>query len=175
GTNYFKSDDLAVIGMQCTGRYCDNISLIMRSAIVGTGGEWTEPFSDVDVGYCDSGYVAGIECTGRYCDNLRLYCKEPELLDSDNDGLPDYYENDHGFDRSNPEDAVWDADNDGFSNLREYISGTNPQDAGIPFPPFDYDLDCDVDVDGKDLNQFIVKGLFDEQSLLFFSEDFGQN
>ena len=155
GTNYFKSDDSAVIGMQCTGRYCDNISLIMRSAIVGTGGEWTEPFSEYAQGDCGSGYVAGVECAGRYCDNLSLYCKEPVLLDSDNDGLPDYYENDHGFDHLNPEDAVLDADNDGFSNLREYISGTNPQDAGIPFPPLVYDLDCDADVDGSDLYQFI--------------------
>ena len=175
GTNYFMDDNLAVIGMQCTGSYCDNISLIMRVANVGTGGEWTEPFSDYAQGYCDGGYVAGVKCTGSYCDNLSLYCKKPELLDSDNDGLPDYYENDHGFNPLNSEDAVWDADNDGFSNLREYISGTNPQDDGIPFPPFVYDLDCDVDIDGKDLYQFIVEGLFDERSLLFFSEDFGRN
>ena len=177
GTNYFMDDGLAVIGMRCTGTCCDNISLIMRSVVGGvTGGEWTEPFSEhTPQGVCDGGYVAGVECTGSYCDNLRLYCKKPELLDSDNDGLPDYYENDHGFYPLNPADAVWDADNDGFSNLREYVSGTNPQDAGIPFPPFYYDLDCDVDIDGSDLNQFIVEGLFDEQTFLFFSEDFGRN
>jgi hypothetical protein len=97
------------------------------------------------------------------------------LLDFDNDGLPDYYENDYGFDYSNPEDAVFDRDNDGFSNLREYISRTNPEGDELPIPPFEYDLDCDIDIDGSDLNLFIIEGGFDEQSLLFFSEDFGRN
>jgi hypothetical protein len=130
GTNYFMDDGLAVIGMQCTGRYCDNISLIMRSAIVGTGGEWTEPFSDYAQGVCDWGYVAGVECTGSYCDNLRLYCKEPVLHDSDNDGLPDDLEdvNQNGIvdagetDPNNP-----DTDNDGLNDgLEVNTLGTDP-------------------------------------------------
>jgi len=75
-TNYFKSDDKAVVGMRCHERYCDAISLILRSAS-GEGGEWAaETFSDVGVGHCGSGYVAGVACSGSYCDNLRLYCKE---------------------------------------------------------------------------------------------------
>ena len=96
-----------------------------------------------------------------------------ELVDSDSDGLPDYYESIHGLDIYNPEDATSDKDDDGFSNLREYISGTNPENAEeIPAPEFDYDIDGDVD--GSDLGEFINEGFFDEQSLLFFSEDFGR-
>ena len=64
-----------MVGMQCGSRYCDWISLITRSA-VGTGGEWTETFSDPVNGECGSGYVAGVACYGSWCDDLSLYCKE---------------------------------------------------------------------------------------------------
>lgn len=175
GTNFIIRDDYAVIGMACLGSYCDSISLLMKPAYYGKEGyTWTPYFSDYAQGHCDSGYVGGVQCAGDYCDNLRLYCKQAYIADSDNDGLPDYYENEHGFDSSKPEDAVLDADNDGFSNLREYISGTDPENSES-IPPFYYDLDCDLDVDGSDLIQFILEGVFDEQSLLFFSEDFGRN
>nr|WP_321398890.1 hypothetical protein [uncultured Desulfobacter sp.] len=66
-----------------------------------------------------------------------------------------------------------DKDCDGFSNLREYISGSNPESAeDVPEVQFDYQLDGDVD--GSDISEFVVGGLIDEQSLLFFSEDFGR-
>jgi len=73
--NYYMSDAHAVVGMQCRGSNCDDISLILRSA-VGTGGEWTETFSDPVNGECGSGYVAGVACYGSWCDDLSLYCKE---------------------------------------------------------------------------------------------------
>jgi len=49
-------------------------------------------------------------------------------LDTDGDGLPDYYENLYGFDPSDPSDGPEDADFDGFSNFTEYWLGTNPTD-----------------------------------------------
>lgn len=56
--------------------------------------------------------------------------------DSDNDGMPDAYETEHGFDPANPADALSDADKDGFSNLEEYRQGTDPRDAqSYPTPP----------------------------------------
>lgn len=49
--------------------------------------------------------------------------------DSDGDGLPDSWENDHGLNRNDPNDALVDTDGDGLSNRDEYLSGTDPQNA----------------------------------------------
>jgi len=51
-----------------------------------------------------------------------------EDSDDDNDGMPDDYENDNGFDSLNAADANEDFDGDGATNLQEYESGTSPLD-----------------------------------------------
>jgi hypothetical protein len=50
------------------------------------------------------------------------------LPDADGDGMPNAYEEAHGFDPNSPADAALDADGDGASNVVEYRSGTNPGD-----------------------------------------------
>lgn len=47
-------------------------------------------------------------------------------IDDDNDGMPDTFEQQYGFDRLDPADAAQDYDNDGASNLSEYMNGTDP-------------------------------------------------
>jgi len=49
-----------------------------------------------------------------------------DILDSDGDGMPDWWEQLHGLDPADPADAHYDADGDGLSNLAEYLAGTNP-------------------------------------------------
>ena len=50
-------------------------------------------------------------------------------LDTDGDGLPDWYENQYSFlNATNPTDALLDYDHDGMNNLAEYLAGTNPDD-----------------------------------------------
>ena len=51
---------------------------------------------------------------------------DPLLTDTDADGLPDGYEVNNGYDPT-VDDAANDTDNDGLSNLREFQLGTNPQ------------------------------------------------
>ncbi len=48
--------------------------------------------------------------------------------DDDNDGMPDDWEQEHGLDSEDADDAELDADGDGFSNLAEYRARTDPKD-----------------------------------------------
>ncbi len=56
----------------------------------------------------------------------------PELLstaapvDSDHDGMPDEWETAHGFDLQYPYDGRTDVDGDGYTNVEEYLNGTDP-------------------------------------------------
>jgi len=52
----------------------------------------------------------------------------PEL-DSDHDGMPDWWELKHGLNPHDPADANADKDGDGYTNLEEYLNGTDPTKA----------------------------------------------
>ncbi len=47
--------------------------------------------------------------------------------DDDNDGMPDWWEKEHGLDPKKAEDADKDLDGDGLKNEKEYKIGTDPQ------------------------------------------------
>jgi hypothetical protein len=65
--------------------------------------------------------------------------------DKDSDQIPDNWEDLHGLDFDDPNDAAYDPDNDGYSNLMEFLAGTDPYDA---------DSDDDGISDGdEDVNQ----------------------
>lgn len=56
-------------------------------------------------------------------------------LDTDGDGMPDWWELEMGLDPQNPADAHEDMDGDGFTNLEEFLAGTDPRDpASMPDP-----------------------------------------
>ncbi len=54
------------------------------------------------------------------------------LDDSDDDGLPNWWEVVFGFDRFDPADAVLDADGDTFLNIQEFLGNTDPAN-GLSF------------------------------------------
>ena len=49
-----------------------------------------------------------------------------EPVDTDGDGMPDWWEAEHGLDPADPADAALDPDGDGLANLAEYAAGTDP-------------------------------------------------
>jgi len=48
------------------------------------------------------------------------------MTDKDLDGMPDNWEIKYGFDPENSQDGSMDFDNDGYTNIEEYLNGTNP-------------------------------------------------
>ncbi len=90
------SSQTALSGIQCTGHYCDNMSL--RCGYVGnvasTSSWWENYISEEYTGGSDTvdgivvrvngnmqrcqtkGYIAGIACGGSFCDHISLYCRE---------------------------------------------------------------------------------------------------
>jgi hypothetical protein len=61
-----------------------------------------------------------------WVDNL-LVATSPALADTDRDGMPDDWEIANGLAPNDPTDAAKDADGDGFTNLEEYLAGTDPR------------------------------------------------
>ncbi|MDP7290812.1 MAG: lamin tail domain-containing protein, partial [Verrucomicrobiota bacterium] len=51
------------------------------------------------------------------------------LGDSDEDGLPNLWEDQYGLNPNDASDAALDTDNDGHTNLEELLAGTRPNDA----------------------------------------------
>ncbi len=63
-------------------------------------------------------------------------------VDSDSDGIPDFWEEANNFDPANPNDAGLDNDEDGLTNLEEYHNETDP---------FNEDSDADGYFDGVEV------------------------
>jgi len=51
------------------------------------------------------------------------------LRDTDGDGMTDVWEDQFAFNKNDPSDAALDTDNDKFTNLQEFIAGTDPRNA----------------------------------------------
>ncbi len=59
--------------------------------------------------------------------NEEIFWITNDLNDTDGDGLSDMWEDKHGFNRYDPNDAEEDIDSDGYTNLEEFNMGTNPR------------------------------------------------
>jgi hypothetical protein len=59
-----------------------------------------------------------------YAGSPALYLNNLVIVDTDNDGLPNWWEDQFGLAKNNPADAALDLDGDGQSNLDEFRAGT---------------------------------------------------
>lgn len=62
-------------------------------------------------------------------DALSLEIDPQALVDADGDGLPRWWEQDHGFNDNLATDALLDVDHDGFNASQEFASNTDPRKA----------------------------------------------
>ena len=70
-----------------------------------------------------TGIIKDISEVGGY---PNLTYQESEVpVDSDGDGMPDAWELQYGLDPKNPKDGALDADGDGYTNVEEYLNGTD--------------------------------------------------
>ena len=63
---------------------------------------------------------------------------DDENWDSDGDGIPDSWELQYGLKPFDPSDASEDLDGDGFTNLEEFLSETDPKDINSHPPYIDF-------------------------------------
>lgn len=67
-------------GLRCSGRYCDDVSLLFaESGYQQTNSWWTSSFSEESPNekICENnGFVTGLSCSGDYCDNVQLRCSQ---------------------------------------------------------------------------------------------------
>lgn len=64
---------------------------------------------------------------------VELGPKDPNRIDTDGDGIPDWWETLHGLNLGVSSDGNIDTDGDGFRNWQEYVAGTDPTNARSAF------------------------------------------
>jgi hypothetical protein len=56
------------------------------------------------------------------------FSAEDVLPDTDHDGMPDNWETKHGLNPTSAGDGALDTDGDGYTNVEEYLNGTDPRE-----------------------------------------------
>ena len=87
-------------------------------------------------------------------EEVLIHFTNPLSADSDEDGLPDSFEVEYTFlDPNNDDDSKLDYDEDGLSNLEEYLYGTDPSNP---------DTDSDSLLDGDEIYRYFTNPIISD-------------
>ncbi|MFH0869936.1 MAG: hypothetical protein V1866_02675 [archaeon] len=121
--------------IDCSSNYCDENGLCVVPNC--DDGKENGFESDVDCGggvclKCTIGMkcFSPNDCESAFCDIGKCACDKS--VDTDVDGMDDCWEDRYGLDKNDPSDARKDADDDGYTNLDEYIGSSDPTDPDDP-------------------------------------------
>jgi len=149
---------------------------------------WIRAFIDVDT----NGAYTDLEPAGEHASSAipvsnRVTGIDVTIaMDSDGDGIPDWWEVAHGLSPDDPDDAVLDLDEDGLSNFQEYLNGTSPNnyDSNTNGVPDGWDtygatiIKGDVNGDGvlsaadlTALDNILAQGTYNETPVTFAQAD----
>ncbi len=112
--------DHRVIEMVRTGKVADT-KVAPQSLEKATAVKYAPQYVDELAHSVPLGYITDPSEVGGY----PTYAGTP-YKDTDQDGLSDEWESKYGLNTASPEDALTDTDSDGYTNVEEFVNGTNP-------------------------------------------------
>ena len=89
-----------------------------KAKFYGYAQKWTDELADL----VTKGFVTDPSEVGGWPEY-----KGTPYKDSDGDGMPDDWEKAHGLNPNDPSDAITDLNGDGYTDIEEFINGTDPQ------------------------------------------------
>src|SRR5205085_8603585 len=101
--------------------------------LITAGHSFTGAFANVADGGTLTTTDGYARFTVHYAGGNTLRVSDLIIVDSDGDGLPDWWEDRFGLNKNSSSDAALDSDGDGVSNLNEFLAGTNPTNAASFF------------------------------------------
>ncbi|MBC8494979.1 hypothetical protein H8D36_02395 [archaeon] len=108
---------------QCIEPSCNNLHKDGYETDIDCGGDCEQ---------CEAGFICSGDgdCISGICKNN--FCSEDLDIDSDGDGMPDYWEIQYELKPADPSDADEDPDGDELTNLEEFRAGSDPRDKNSP-------------------------------------------
>ena len=97
---------------------------------------YAQKFTDELADLVTKGFVTDPSEVGGYPD----YKGKP-YQDSDGDGMSDDWEKKHGLNPNDPSDASGDLNGDGYTNIEEFINGTDPRGAKVDWSDLKNNVD----------------------------------
>jgi hypothetical protein len=139
GTNfdYIGVDGNVRLGGNLSVSLADNFQAVMTNGasftLLTTDSPMTGAFTNVASGGVLTTTDGYARFTVTYAGTNALRLTNLVIVDTDGDGMPDWWEDIYGFSKLNSGDGLLDRDGDGASNRDEFIAGTSPRSAASVF------------------------------------------